>query len=404
MGKIHRWSMLIAFIIIIVCAFIGIKAVFVEDRSTTVPEMVGMQLADAADALQKQGLLAKFDRVDSPEPADTVISQSLPAGEKVSKGKVIILRVSKGGAIALIPDVRGMKFEEGIRKLSESGFKVSSIMRVVDKTKTAGSIIAQNPEAPQQVAANCMVSLLVSVGSKKDSSFVYVPDLRGQSEELAKQMLEQSGLVFGTSSDTPSASVPVGAVVSTNPRNGAKVPAGSTVNVVCASEPQNNEVTSDEPPVNDETKTRSEAVRTVVVKNATPEKIPSKIPDKKLKAPDKHSVAPSDKTKTAAAPSAKDNPKEAVKPAAAPAAPAAKQEPEHKASGQKKIAKVRYQVPPLSKPLALKITMTDGEGTRVLKDEIAKDTEYVSLNVPYTGNAKITIILGGAVVWQDHFN
>jgi beta-lactam-binding protein with PASTA domain len=393
--------MLIAFVVIIVCAFIGVRAVFVENRSASVPEMVGMQLADAADSLQKQGLLAKFDRVDSPEPADTVVSQSLPSGEKVSKGKVIILRVSKGGAIAPIPDVRGMTFEEGIRKLGESGFKVSSIMRVADKTKPAGSIIAQNPEAPQQVAANCMVSLLVSVGSKKDSSFIYVPDLRGQSQELAKQMLEQSGLVLGSSSETPSSSVPAGAVLSTNPRNGAKVPAGSTVNIVCASEPQNDEVTSDEPPANDETKARSEAVRTVVVKNAAPEKIPSKIPDKKASKPAKQTAA-ADKTKRAAAPA------QAVKENEKTAAPAAKQTPkqdiENKTSGQKKTAKVRYQVPPLAKPLTLKITMTDSAGTRVLKDEIAKNTEYVSLNVPYTGNAKIMIILGGAVVWQDHFN
>jgi beta-lactam-binding protein with PASTA domain len=97
MGKVHRWGMAVAFVVIIASAYFGIRTVFVEDKSATVPGMVGMQLVDAVEALQKEGLLAKVDQVDSPERADTVISQNLPAGEKVSKGKVVIIRVSRGG-------------------------------------------------------------------------------------------------------------------------------------------------------------------------------------------------------------------------------------------------------------------------------------------------------------------
>ena len=99
MGKIHRWGMVIAFIVIIASAYLGIKTVFIEDNSATVPNMAGLQLVDAVEALQKEGLLAKVDQVDSPERADNVISQNLPAGEKVSKGKVVIVRVSKGGSV-----------------------------------------------------------------------------------------------------------------------------------------------------------------------------------------------------------------------------------------------------------------------------------------------------------------
>ena len=165
MGRIHRWGMIFAFLVIMGCAYIGIKMVFIEDKDSEVPAVTGMQLVDAVDALQERGLLAKVDKVDSPMAADTVVSQNLSAGEKVSKGKVVLLRVSKGGAIQPIPDVRGLKFEEGVRKLSEAGFKVDKVTRVTDKLKPSGTIIAQNPASPQQVAANCMVSLLVGVVS-----------------------------------------------------------------------------------------------------------------------------------------------------------------------------------------------------------------------------------------------
>ncbi len=61
-------------------------------------------------------------------------------------------------------------------------------------------------------------------------------------------------------------------------------------------------------------------------------------------------------------------------------------------------------MPPLTKPLSLKIEMTDDSGTRVLKDGMANSGEYISMNVPYTGEARITIFLGGDFVWQDRYN
>ena len=50
--------MAVAFVVIIASAYFGIRTVFVEDKSATVPGMVGMQLVDAVEALQKEGLLA----------------------------------------------------------------------------------------------------------------------------------------------------------------------------------------------------------------------------------------------------------------------------------------------------------------------------------------------------------
>ena len=61
-------------------------------------------------------------------------------------------------------------------------------------------------------------------------------------------------------------------------------------------------------------------------------------------------------------------------------------------------------MPPLTKPMSLKIEMTDAAGTRVLKDSMVNGSEYISMNVNYSGEAKITIYLGGDFVWQDRYN
>ncbi|MCF0247149.1 MAG: PASTA domain-containing protein, partial [Synergistes sp.] len=84
MGKVHRWGMILAFLVIIGCAYIGVKMVFMEDKDSEVPTVTGMQIVDAVDKLQERGLLAKVDKVDSPLPADVVVSQNLAGGEKVA--------------------------------------------------------------------------------------------------------------------------------------------------------------------------------------------------------------------------------------------------------------------------------------------------------------------------------
>lgn len=400
MGKFHRWGMIFAFLVIIGCAYIGIRMVFVEDKDSEVPSVTGMQIVDAVDALQEKGLLAKVDKVDSALPADTVVSQNLQAGEKVSRGKVVLLRVSKGGAILPIPDVRGMKFEEGVKKLSESGFKVDKIKRVTDKLKPSGTIIAQNPSSPQQVAASCMVSLLVSSGVNGESPFVVIPELRGNDRDTAVDMIEQLGLRLGQTAEAPSSSVPAGSVLASRPKSGTKVPAGSAVNLTFARTPIASELADDVPPQQDNDKERAEAVRHVVIKETEPTTIPSKLPKVKEQ---ETKVAKADIREETKEEKKEEPVKETVKAEAPKEAPQA-QKPAQPPASAAKLAKVRYQVPPLTRPLSLKIEMTDEMGTRVLKDGTAKSGEYISMNVPYSGEARITIFLGGDFVWQDRYN
>ena len=279
MGRIHRWGMLVAFLVIIGCAYLGVKMVFVEDKDVAVPGVTGMQLVDALNALQTRGLLAKVDKVDSSAPEDTVVAQNLSAGEKVSKGKVVLLRVSKGGAAQAIPDVRGLKFEEGVKMLGDAGFKVDRVVRVTDKLTPSGTVIAQNPAAPQRVSSNCMVTLLVSSGAKGENSFVAVPDLRGYGQQAAIDMIEQLGLRLGQTSESPSDAVPEGSVLSSRPKAGSRVPAGSLVSLTFARAPLPTDAPPVEaPPANDQDPARAEAVRKVVIQETTPVTIPTKLP------------------------------------------------------------------------------------------------------------------------------
>jgi serine/threonine-protein kinase len=70
---------------------------------------------------------------------------------------------------------------------------------------------------------------------------------------------------------------------------------------------------------------------------------------------------------------------------------------------QTKTAKIRYQVPPLARPMNVRVEIIDDNGTRTLLDRQARSGEYIVLDAPYAGEAAVTIYLGGEFVWQDRY-
>jgi serine/threonine-protein kinase len=61
-------------------------------------------------------------------------------------------------------------------------------------------------------------------------------------------------------------------------------------------------------------------------------------------------------------------------------------------------------VPPLTRSLPLKIEISDGDGRRVLRDQQANGGEYITIDEPYSGNANVTVQLGGELVWQEKYD
>ena len=68
-----------------------------------------------------------------------------------------------------------------------------------------------------------------------------------------------------------------------------------------------------------------------------------------------------------------------------------------------KIARIRYTVPPILRPLPLKIEIVDLKGTRVLLERNARASETVRLDSNYSQEAIVSIYLGGDSVWQERF-
>ena len=237
---------------------------------------------------------------------------------------------------------------------------VGDVLRTRDDRAPAGTVIAQSPAAPALVPENARVSLLVSSGSAGGSaSTTTVPDVRGKGEDEARRILRSVGLRVGGVSYVYNAMTAPGIVMDVRPAPGTTIPAKGAVSLIVATDrkPHTQEVASSPKPV-----------------------IPGQAPQAKLD-------------------SKEPEPDLAPKPL-----PEQKKEPQAKPQEQPaKIAKVRYVVPPLSKPLALKMEMVDARGTQTLLDREVKGGEYITLDAPYAKEAVVTIYLGGEFVWQERY-
>jgi serine/threonine-protein kinase len=68
-----------------------------------------------------------------------------------------------------------------------------------------------------------------------------------------------------------------------------------------------------------------------------------------------------------------------------------------------RVARIRYQVPPILRPLPLRIEIEDNQGKRVLLERNARSSETIQIDGAYSQEAMVHIWLGGESVWEERF-
>ncbi|MDR3333180.1 MAG: PASTA domain-containing protein [Synergistaceae bacterium] len=398
MNRIFRLGIMIALLVLVVSGFTAARIIFLDRNDVDVPDLVGLSAVEAANRLQGVGLVARIDQVESDQPEGIVISQVPQALDKIEKGKIVTMRASRGGSQTRIPDVRGLEFASAVKTLDESGFKIGTVIRVADSLKPSSTIIAQNPAAPAMVLNTKMIDLLVSEGQPGRTEMVQVPDLKGQTEALARQILEQSSLSVSRILTVESNQVPLGTVVYTQPRAGMRVPFGNAIAIYVAKAPEANLIPEMPTQVIQTREARPETPRETPAsqQNTAPPQAPVRL------APVIPEWDPRAAPQGGAVVQQGSNPSPQVSVTPRVAATPAQNQASQVAAGGK-TARIRYQVPPLSRSLSLRIEITDQSGTRVLRDQAANGGEYISMNAPYTGNATVNVRLGTELVWQEKY-
>jgi beta-lactam-binding protein with PASTA domain len=188
-----------------------------------VPDVVGMSLANARSALERERLEARVRRAESERPQGEVVSQDPEAEREASARSTVVLVVSSGQEQAAVPDVVGRSRSEAVSTLREAGFRVSTSMR--ESSEPAGTVLQQAPRAGSRVVRASTVR--ITVAKEPEQALVRVPRVVGLPVADARARLRQAGL--RSTVTRVESSRETGTVVRQDPGAGASLREGQAV-------------------------------------------------------------------------------------------------------------------------------------------------------------------------------
>ena len=174
---------------------------FMEAQKYEIPNFVGRQYQDIINDKQYKGIY-NFNieiELDTTHDSGYVLCQSPEAGREmalVQDGINVDLVVASGFTQVEVPKIEEGKYTEAeVEKiLSDAGFQ-TAIETASSDTVAQGYVIGTSPSSGDKIDMGSTVYIIVSSGPAQKS--VKMPNLIGKTEEEAKQMIEDSGLMTG---------------------------------------------------------------------------------------------------------------------------------------------------------------------------------------------------------------
>ena len=156
-------------------------------------------------------------------PKGYVIDSNPPAGEKVKRDALVVIRVSKGIEQIALTSYIGKSSDRALNELQSAGFNVVSTYGF-SETQLAGEVISQKPAGGGTADKGAKITLVISKGTQ----FAYIPNLFSIEEGEAVQSLKDLDLKVVVKKIGKKS---VKKVTSISPKVGSKVKRGSTVTI-----------------------------------------------------------------------------------------------------------------------------------------------------------------------------
>ena len=134
-----------------------------------VPDVAGLSLEAAEDAIFAAHLRPEVLEVASPEREGIVLGTEPEAGEETDQGATVLIRVSSGATELVVPDLIGQVSDAALQLLRETqdqasiDISVESIYEPVDDPEMVGRVVRTQPLAGETIAAGGSLTLVVGI-------------------------------------------------------------------------------------------------------------------------------------------------------------------------------------------------------------------------------------------------
>lgn len=207
-----------------------------SQKEVKMPDLVGDSQEVAEEKLEELDLTMKviLEKSDDVEKG-YVISQEDEPDSIVHRYSKVIVTISSGSDKIDLESLglTDMSLDTAIRLLEGKGLK-TTVVEENDETIEIGKIMRFEPE--DKAAADETVTLYVSKGPEVETR--QVPQLEGQTEEWAAELLKNAELEAGQITEESSDTVPEGCIISQGIDAGEMVEIGSTIDYVVSTGPE----------------------------------------------------------------------------------------------------------------------------------------------------------------------
>jgi eukaryotic-like serine/threonine-protein kinase len=226
---------LLAFILTSVAFLSALTAMrfAIQGREVVMPNVVGQKVIEAQEQLRGRGVgMLVEDRTYNPAALDLVIRQTPPPGMKVKVGQSAHVIVSLGPQQATIPTLTDLSIRAARIELLRSGLQAGEISSAYLAGSGNDIVLQQDPASGTSNVTSPHVDMLVSLGARP---VAYVmPELVGQSLNESESKLSGIGMRSPKLTLTPLPGGLHGTVVGQTPSRGARIDAGTQVDLQIA--------------------------------------------------------------------------------------------------------------------------------------------------------------------------
>jgi beta-lactam-binding protein with PASTA domain len=211
----------------------------VEAARVVAPRLIGLDMAEAQQAIARLGLTARPWFVDAPSArAWTVVNQKIGEGTSVAAGTIVDFRVAKPrvrtGQVP-VPSLLGLGREDALTVLR--GLGVEGVMLSRRQGDFTGTVVRQDPEPVGSMPWDQYLTFTLSGGDGTDpvpapvTAGAPVPSVVGLSQAEAEARLRRARFAAHVVLRVDPDAEP-GFVVEQSPAAGAPVASGSAVTIV----------------------------------------------------------------------------------------------------------------------------------------------------------------------------
>jgi serine/threonine-protein kinase len=195
----------------------------IRGNEVTVPDLTGSSLDGARQALSlnELQLVLQGNRFDASVPPDFIAVQTPAPGTPIKKGRSIRVWVSLGPQRRTVPRIEGETLQSAQLTLEQSGFSLGRVVEIHSDVYAPDTVVAQSPQAYEEVGDETIVSVLLSRGYL-DDAFV-MPDFIGHDYVDMLQQLSRGPLKVSQVRNVDYPGVPKNVVVRQTPPAGTKV-------------------------------------------------------------------------------------------------------------------------------------------------------------------------------------